>query len=355
MAGASEGLKNSLNGVRMMASLEYKENVPIIDDETSIEQFSKPILEFTAIKNEFIGALIQRIVYTQFETKIFRNPLKVLEGDQLPLGYAGQEIYVNPAKARSFDGEDFAGLLKKYETDVKVQYMEINRDNQYPVTISRQALKKAFVSWTDLETFITNITNSLYNGAYIDEYNYTKYIISSAYKQDKAIIEQINALDDESMMKAFIEKARTLFLNFQTPSSKFNAWKKVKPDDATPITTFTNPEDIVFILRNDIRSKLDVNVLASAFNIEKSTLMGNIISVNDFDAYKDDGTQVYDGSKIIGMIADKSWFRIKTQDMFLDTFYNPNNRTMQYYLNIIKMYNMSLFANGVIFATELPN
>ena len=55
------------------------------------------------------------------------------------------------------------------------------------------------------------------------------------------------------------------------------------------------------------------------------------------------------------MIADKSWFKIKTQDMFMENFYNPNNRTMQYYLNVIRMYNMSLFANGVIFATDDPD
>lgn len=54
------------------------------------------------------------------------------------------------------------------------------------------------------------------------------------------------------------------------------------------------------------------------------------------------------------MIADKSWFRIKRQDMFLDQWYNPNNRTWQYYLNLTKMYNYSLFANGVIFATSAP-
>ena len=55
------------------------------------------------------------------------------------------------------------------------------------------------------------------------------------------------------------------------------------------------------------------------------------------------------------MIADKSWFRIKRQDMFMDSFYNANNRSIQYYLNVVKMYNFSLFANGVIFATALPS
>ena len=103
-----------------------------------------------------------------------------------------------------------------------------------------------------------------------------------------------------------------------------------------------------------IKARRSVNVLASAFNIDKTELLGNILTVDNFDQYDDDGTKIFDGSNIIGMIADKSWFKIKRQDMFLDEFYNANNRTWQYYLNLTKMYNYSLFANGVIFATSAP-
>ena len=41
--------------------------------------------------------------------------------------------------------------------------------------------------------------------------------------------------------------------------------------------------------------------------------------------------------------------------MFLDQFYNANNRTWQYYLNLTKMYNYSLFANAVVFCTSAPS
>ena len=58
---------------------------------------------------------------------------------------------------------------------------------------------------------------------------------------------------------------------------------------------------------------------------------------------------------ILGFIGDKSWFRIKRQDMYLDEFYNANNRTWQYYLNLTKMYNYSLFANGLVIATDDPD
>ena len=349
-----DGLVTSLNKLRELSSDLYHKYVPIIDDSTDISKFAEPILSVPEVYNEFCDALVNRIVYTQFQIKSFRNPLVVLEGDRIPLGYAGQEVYVNPQKGRTYNADDFAGLLIKYEADVKVQYMAINSDVQYPVTFSRQQLKKAFVSWGDLETFIDGLSNALYNGAFIDEFRFTKLIITDAYKDNKAqIISNLSAVTSADTAKAFVEKARELFLNFQLPSTSYNAWAKVG-GEGKPITTWTNPEDIVMVIRNDIRAKLDVEVLASAFNMDKTTLMGNIITVDNFDAYDDDGTKIFDGSAIIGGIFDKSWFRIKKQDMFMDSFYNPNNRSIQYYLNVVKMYNYSLFANGVILATSAP-
>ena len=346
-------LKQSLNAIREISSLIYHEYIPVIDDSTDISAFATPLFEYPVVYNEFCDVLVNKLVYSQFETMTFNNPLRVLDGDRIPLGYAGEHVYTNPAKARGFNVNDFAGLLVKYESDTKVEYHAVNSDIQYCVTISRQQLKKAMTSWDNLANFITQLSNSLYNGAYIDFFRYTKNIISGAYKENRAVIQTISAVSSADTAKAFVEKARELFLNFQLPSTEFNAWAK-NGGAGRPITTWTRPEDIVMIVRNDIRAKLDVEVLASAFNIDKTTLLGNIITVDNFDSYDDEGVKVFDGSAIVGMLADKAWFKIKTQDMFMENFYNPNNRTMQYYLNVIRMYNMSLFANGVIFATALP-
>ena len=350
----NESLVTSLNRIREVSSTIYHQYIPELTSESDIGKLAQPVLSVPEVYNEFCGALINRIVYTQFLAKAFRNPFVVLEGDALPLGYAGQECYINPAKGRVYNPDDFAGVLVKYEADVKVQYTTINMDVQYPVTFSRQQLKKAFTSWGDLETFIENLSNSLYNGAYIDEYNATKQLIAGAYKDNIAQIVTVSAVNSEANAKAFVTKARELFLQFQTPSSAYNAWAKIG-GEGRPVVTWTNPEDVVFIVRNDIRAYMDVNVLASAFNMDKADLLGNILTINDFDIYDDEGTKIFDGSAIVGMIADKSWFRIRRQDMFMDSFYNPNNRSIQYYLNNIKMYNMSLFANGVIIATSAPS
>ena len=346
-------LKQSLNALRELSSTIYHEYVPVIDDDTDISAFAEPIMSYPVVYNEFCDVLVNKLVYSQFETMTFNNPLRVLEGDRIPLGYAGEHVYTNPAQARGFNVNDFAGLLIKYEADVKVEYHTVNSDVQYCVTIARQQLKKAMTSWENLAEFITQLSNSLYNGCYIDEFRWTKNIISGAFKENRAVYDKITAVTDEATAKAFVEKARNYFLNFQLPSSEYNAWAK-NGGAGRPITTWSRPEDIVLVIRNDIRSKIDVQSLAQSFNIGYADFLGNVITVDNFDAYDDDGNQVFDGSAIVGGIFDKSWFKIKTQDMYMENFYNANNRTMQYYLNVIRMYNMSLFANGVIFATSDP-
>ena len=356
----SQGLVTALNKMREMSVSEgsvYHQYIPVVTEDTSIAEFGQPILDenLTIVRNEFIG-LLKRIVFTAVNTKLFKNPLAELEGERIPLGYAGQDIHVNPAKGRKFNVNDFAGLLQKYEAQVATQYLTVNMDLQYPVTITRAKLKDAFVSWGTLEDFITGLINSLYNGAYIDAYKYTKALVTSAYVGNKAQIEVVTAPTTEATDKAFVKRIRELHTRFQLPSTQFNAWEKVNEgvEGAFPIVTWTDPSDIMVMIRADIEAEIDVEVLASAFNMSKADFLGRVIVVDDFDVYDDEGTKIQDGSNILGMVFDKSFFKIKTQDFEMDEFYNANNRCWNYYLNVVKMYNYSAFANAVILATALP-
>ena len=363
--GAGKGLRTALNEIRetsIDSDTLYAKHVEEILPSTSISEWCKPILEFPKVMNEFVSELIQKVIYTQIETKMFRNPLAILDGDIIPLGSIGEEIFINPVVGRKFNVTDFAGLLAMYEADVKVQYQMVNSDIQYPISITKAKLKNAFVSWEQLQAFIEGYTMALYNGCYIDRYNMTKGLVSTAYSGNNVQIEVVNSpIGSDSYAKAMIEKMREAYLNFQTPTTKYNAWAKVG-GYGNEIITFTPKEDIVVLIRNDVLSAIDVNVLASAFNIDKTTLLGNIIGVNDFDLYEyikqADGSQlrhkIYDGSKILGIVCDKRWFRIKQQDFEMDEFYNANNRVWNKYLNDVRLYGYSLFANAVVFATEMP-
>lgn len=353
----SEGLRTSLNEIRQTMinnNQLYASQIDEISPNTDIGSLSAPLFDNPDLMNSFLNVLVKRIIYTQLVNfKLFNNPLAFLEGDKMPLGAIGQEIFINPAKGRKFDVNDFAGLLAKYESDVKVQYMHLNSDIQYPVTITRAKLKDAFVSWASLENFVDGITQSLYNGCYIDRYNFTKGLVAKAYNDNTVQIKVMQNPNTEALAKQFLTEARILYLNFQEPAFEYNAWRKVG-GYGKDVLTFTDPEDIVFLIRNDIGAYLDVNILANAFNIDKTMLLGRVKYVKDFSERDKDGNVVVDGSKIVGIMCDKAWFRIKNQETTMDEFYNANNRTWQMYLNDVNMFQYSLFANAMVFATEEP-
>ena len=357
----TDGLSTALNEIRetlIQDSTLYQEQIPLVNHYTSSQVYGQSLLALPSdMRNKFIQALVNRIAYTKFMMDYFENPLQELAGDELPLGAIGQEIYVNPARGRVYNIDDFAGLLAKYEADVKAEYSEINFDVQYPVTIIRKELEKAFVSWGDFESFIMGIATSLYNGAYIDDYKYTKKLITNAYRNNAVQMETFTfsnpAAPTDTELKGFVKKLRETFLNFKSPSTKYNAWSKVGGYGRS-IVSWSKPEDVVLFISNKLASELDVEVLASAFNMEKADLMGKVFYVDNFDLYDDDGTKQYDGSNIYALICDKRWFKIRQKDMFMDEFYNANNRSWQQYLNVIKAFNYSLFANAYMLVAAVP-
>ena len=356
----SQGLQTALNEIRntlIQDNTLYQTQLPLVDDYTSSQVYGQSLLNLPSdLRNRFIQSLVNRIAYTRFMMDYFENPLRELAGDDLPLGAIGQEIYVNPARGRVYDINDFAGLLAKYESDVKAEYSEINFDVQYPVTIIRKELEKAFVSWGDFESFLMGISTSLYNGAYIDDYKYTKKLITNAYVQNAVQMETVTfagATPTTAELEGLTARLRQAYLDFMVPSTKYNAWKKVGGYGRS-IVSWSKPENIVVFVSNAMASVLDVNVLASAFNIDKADLMGKVYYVEDFDILDDDGNVAVDGSNIIALICDKRWFKIREKDMFMDEFYNANNRSWQSYLNVIKAYNFSFFANALMLVKALP-
>ena len=353
----SAGLQTALNKMREMSvdsGSIYHQYVPVVTDSTTIGEFGVPILDSQNLNvmNDFVS-LLKKVVYTAVYNKTFNNPLVSLEGERMPLGQFIEDAYVNPAHARGFNVNDFAGLLQKYEAEVAVQYLSVNSDLQYCVTLTREKIRNAFTSWDNLEALISGYINSLYNGAYITRYNQTKGLVTAAFTGNNVQYQKISDVTDEQSAKSLIRQLRAAFSKMQIPSTRFNAWNKVKGGKLAR-KTWSDPQDIVVLISADIEALIDVEVLAAAFNMSKADFLGRVIVVDDFNQYNDDGSIAVDGSDIKAAIMDRAWFKIKTQDFAMDEFYNANNRTWQYYLNDVRMCNFSLFANAIVFATDDP-
>lgn len=350
----TESLRNAMNKIREL-SVEsnsiYHQYVPYVNPSDNISVFA-PILDSSNldVMNDFVN-ILKKIAGTAVENKTFNNPLAFLEGENMPLGNFIEDIRIQPAKAQLMNSNDFGGLLHKYESRFATQYLNCNYDLQYAVSLTRDKVRNAFVSWANLESFISGVINSLYNGAYIDVYRAVKQLPAKALSANQVMYETVTAVTDEQTSKALVEKLRSTYTKMQLPSTKYNAWNKVK-GDGLELEVWSNPEDIVVMITADIDAKLSVRDWAYAFGESYAQILGRKVVVDDFNEYDEDGNLVFDGSGIQAVIADAGWFKIKTQDFALDEFFNASARAWTYFLNITKMINYSLFHNALVLCTS---
>ena len=344
----------ALNNMRVEGSSVLHDNLPEITTSSDIAKWSEVIFANPQVYSEFCDGLVSKLIKTQLEVKLYKNKFNIFNGEDIPFGYSMENAYTNPAIGTDYDPNDFAGILARYEADTKVEYFKVNSDKQYKVTVYRDELRKAMLSLDALARYITNLTNSLYNGAYIDMKRRTIGIVGSAYENNRVHIETISAVTDKATAEAFAVKARTLFLNFQEESDEYNSWK-LNGGEGRPIITWTDADDIYIIVKNSVLAEMDVKSLANAFNMDEAKLMGKVIGVNNFSTYDSEGNVVSANSNVVAVMCDRRFFKIHQQEMYLEPARNASARATTYFLNVIKSYNMSMFANCVVFATSTPS
>ena len=333
------------NFIRNNSTEAFVQTVPSATND-NIQTISNILFNdaYQPMLNEFVTNLINRIALTIVRNKSYSNPLSVFKKGSIPLGTDIQDIFTNPAIAEKYEYSNtaMAKLLTITDPDTHVAYYRRNRQDLYTKTISRQGLQGAFVSWEKFNDFIASITTSLYSGNYIDEFEYTKALVNGAYVNNKVIVEKVTNPTDEVSSKAFLKKVRALYKKLSFPSTKYNAYSKFSGANGL-IKTWTEPDRVVLIIKADAMAEIDVDALASAFNLDKANFLGRVIEVDEFES-----------PEIIGVICDESWLQIYDNIFRFDEFYNARVMAWNEYLHAWGTYAICPFANAVVLATKEP-
>ena len=333
------------NVIRESMNEVYMNTLPSATED-NIQSISNILFNdaYQPMLNEFVSNLINRIGLTIVRNKTYNNPLALLRKGSMPLGTDIQDIYENPAEAEQYElsNTEMAKLLTITDPDTHVAYYRRNRKDLYTKTISRENLQGAFVSWEKFEAYISAITTSLYSGNYIDEFKLTKALVDGAYDNGKVIVEQVTKPVDNATSKAFVKKIRTLFSQMTFPSAEFNAYSKFSGAKGT-ITTWTDSDRIILMIRADILAEVEVETLAQAFNLSYADMKARIITVDKFE-----------NDSIQAVLFDESWFQIYENIMRFDEFYNARVMAWNEYLHVWQTYAICPFANAVVLATAQP-
>lgn len=335
-------MQNILNVIQVNASQEYQARVPLAT-QTNIAEVGAPILTYQSTQNEFLSALINRIALSIIRNKTLKNPLAILKKGTIPLGSDIQEIFTNMSKDQGFDGSG-SKLLTKTIPDTKVLYQRMNRQGQYPVTISKQQLQTAFTSYAELEKLLNGIVTAMYSGDNYDEFILMKNIVADAITNDKVVKVSVDHITDEGSAKGLIKAIKKTSKAFTFPSSSFNTYFANKPDSDTgdPVITWTPLEDQVLLIRADIMTDISIDVLAAAFNLDKVAFKSMVLEVDSFGS----ATNCY------AMLIDRSWMQVYDNLFETTEFYNAQGLYWNYWLNHWQTYGYSLFANAVAFVCD---
>ena len=264
---------NILNAIRNNASNNYKDYVPPITDVSELKQIGKIIMDVPALQNEFLSALVNRIALVTVTSKMFDNPWAMFKKGFLEYGETIEEIFVDLVRVFEFDAETAeTELFKRVAPDVRAAFHVMNYKKFYKVTIERAKLARAFLSAGGMGELITYIMNSIYVSASYDEFLTMKYLLARNILNGRLYPVSVPAVS-EANMKSIVTKIKGTSNLIEFPSRKYNP---------AGVFQHTDKADQYIIIDTQFDASMDVNVLASAFNMDKADFMGRRVPIDGF-------------------------------------------------------------------------
>lgn len=339
---------NVLNSIRKEASQEYKNRIPEATQE-NITAVGNALQAYTVLYNEFCDALINKIGKTILETKLFKNRLARFKQGTVLNQQDVEEIFVEMAKAEgAYNPAGPNPLGRREPPDVKAIYHRQNRQDYYCVSIGDVDFKRVFRSEATLDSFISALINSVYSGANYDEWQAMKNLIASydgyaEYKCPELASDTwsewqaaVNMHPGDSFKfeaERFLMVVRKAVTDLSFPSTKYNK---------AGVMTYTNPEDLVFLVNKDVLAHVDVFALSKAFHIGKQDIQVEIIPMDDFGSL----TNTY------GILVDKNWFRVYDTLSHMEPQRNAQGLFTNYFYHVHQILSASTFKNAVRFVPQ---
>lgn len=351
-----------LNAIRNNATQNYRDYVPkATANADSIREIGAIIMDYPALQNEFLSALVNRIGRVLITSKMYDNPWAMFKKGMLEFGESIEEIFVNMAKPFQFDpAVAESNVFKREIPDVRAAFHIMNYQKYYKSTVSNDQLRQAFLSWQGITDLIAKIVDAMYTGANYDEFITMKYMLARHIIDGHMYPVEIPVLT-EANMKQVVAKIKGISNQYEFQSNKYNL---------AGVYTHTLKRDQYLLINANFDATMDVEVLASAFNMSKAEFMGQRVLVDSFGSldverlkilFKDDPTfkeptqdELNALDAIPCVMVDRDWFMIFDNFYNFTEQYNGEGLYWNYWYHVWKTFSVSPFANNALFIPTTP-
>lgn len=344
-----------LNVIRANAPAEYQSMVPEIAKASEIPRVGEILYGYPSLANHFIASLVNRIALVRVRSATFNNRFAALKKGYLEFGETVEEVFVELAKAREFNADKAAAReMKRTLPDVRTAFHAMNWRVQYPITIQQNDLRQAFQSEAGVRDLIAKIVDSIYTAADYDEYLLFKYLLIKAISHGKMYAHSIG---DGSMRDAAVA-FRGVSNKLQFMDTKYNA---------SGVHTSTERGAQYIFMDAMYNAAYDVDVLASAFNMDKADFMGRLILIDDWTSFDNERFEEIRANSdmleevtadelallanVKAVLCDGEWFQVYDNLTVMTENFVASGMYWNYFYNVWKTVSSSPFSNAVVFAT----
>ena len=351
-----------LNAIRNNASTNYREYVPVAThDPEQMRKIGAIIMDSPSLKNEFLSALANRIGRVILTSKTYENPWAKFKKGLLEFGETVEEIFVEIAKPFQYDPAIAENTLFKREIpDVRAAFHIMNYQKFYKSTIQNNDLRLAFLSDQGMTDLIGKIVDALYTGANYDEFLVMKYMLARHILDGLMRVQEIASVTSANM-KSIVANIKGTSNDMEFMKTKYNL---------AGVHTHTPKDQQYLIVNAKFDATMDVEVLASAFNMSKAEFLGHRVLVDSFgdidsdrlaELFADDPTYVALTSdeltaldSVPCVLVDENWFMIYDNFEDFTEAYNGEGLYWNYFYHTWKTFSVSPFANNTLFVAGEP-
>ncbi len=321
-----------LNSIRANASEEYQSRIPEATQQNIIS-VGNALETYNLLYNEFFPALFNKIGKTMIECKLFKNKLARFKSGTIFTQQDVEEMFIEMHKAEgSYNPAGPNPLGRREQPEVKAVYHRQNRQDYYAITVGDLDVVRVFRSEGTLDTFITGLFNSVYSGAEYDEWQAMKNLLATYDGYALYEVPEHKGLetDLENWAKSFVKGVRKASTDMTFASKELNK---------AGVMTWTPVENQVLLVNKDVLAEVDVEVLAKAFNMGKTDIQVEIISMDDFGTLEN----------TYGLLVDKDFFRIWDTLSKMEPQRNAQGLFTNYFYHIHQILSLSPFKNAIRF------
>lgn len=321
---------NILNVMRSEYELENRIPEATLDN---LQQIFTDMMSYSQGRNTIIPALLERIGLQTVDSTAWRNPLAMYKKDPMRYGMTHEETFVNMCKGKLYDPrESYEHAFQQYQSYIMSVFHKVNLTMQYPVTITYDNLRSAFLTEYGIRDMMSAKMESAVSGANWDEYNAMKGMIDTAY--DAQIIPAVTVAEvtDEASAKALLTEIKAAVNEFRFPNPANNI---------AGATSASTPYNLIWITTPRVDANISVEALAYAFNMDKAQVNVRTVIVDKFD-----------NAAIQGVLLDVRFFNVRDQFREMSDQRLANILSWNYFYTMVEMISASPFYPMRVFTTD---